>query len=420
MYFSSIKMEDDLLLEILSSKELGSKNVNEKNSSIKEKFYKETYESFSKVKEPLIQKIKYELPEQNYFQISPETYWIAMSFPNSPCCKFSISPKVESDALQNPEDLTAVVNSVIRQNINFFENFEKKLPRTRVWNLDGVSAIGKSSTFENIQKTNTRINCIGQNTHPGAHMGYLITSIKMMTESEANTIWDRTPYNNTLWFSIWEIITHIKNNKKSYNNENDTNTYCESLICDKNKKKLLGNHVLTDSQLLYWKICMNGTRNDIYSWLASNAKTILLVDSNELDATTRLRKRNNGHDLQRSKWLHYIRVQNFAYMYLATNFPEDFCIIDLNYLNGNQTLMQKIVRCIVDKYKINKADPISFRPLKCATVKPILTPRAQEFERTRNFQQLKFTKNLKYLAIDIERRDFYEDSQPLSKKNKSH
>ena len=400
-------MENNLLIKMLSSKELGpQQNVNEGNDS-KEKlnFYRDTYKSFSIVKgvdEILMKKIQYDPPKQNYFQISPQAYWTAMSFPNSQCGKNSISSKEENDALKNSEDLLAIVNSIICQNITFFENFESKLPMTRVWNLDGVTACGKSSTIKNIQKTNTRINCIGQNTHPGGHMGYLITSIKMMTESKANTIWDRTAYNNTLWFSIWEIISHIKGNAEAYNQENYTNTYCESLITDQNMKKLLGNHVLTDSQLLSWNICMNETRNDIYGWLASNAKTILLVDSNELNATARLSKRNNGHDLERSKWLHYIRAQNFAYMYLATNFPEDFCIIDLNYLNGNQTLMQKIVRCIIEKYKINDANPISFKPLRCATVKPILTPRAQEFERIRNFQQQKFTKNLKYLAINTD------------------
>ena len=425
-------MENDLLIKMLSSKELGhQQNLNEEyDSKNKIKFYKDIYKSFSIIKgidETLIKKIQYEPPKQNYSQISPQVYWTAMSFPNSQCCKSSITLKEENDALQNYEDLIAIVNSIFHQNIKFFENFKIKLPRTRVWNLDGVSACGKSSTIKNIQKTNTRINCIGQNTHLGGHMGYLITSIKMMTESKANTIWDRTAYNNTLWFSIWEIIAHIKGNAESYNQENYTNTYCESLITDKNMIKLLGNHVLTDSQLLSWNICMNETRNDIYDWLASNAKTILLVDSNELNATTRLSKRNKGHDLERSNWLHYIRAQNFAYMYLATKFPEDFCIIDLNYLNGNQTLMQKIVRYIINKYKINDANPISFKPLRCATVKPILTPRAQEFERTRNFQQLKFTKNLKYLAIN---RDYNVDTtdtdtdgnhhhdQPLNKKSK--
>ena len=264
--------------------------------------------------------------------------------------------------------------------------------------MDGVSACGKSSTFQNIQKTNSRINCIGQNTHPGAHMGYLMTSIKMMTYSKPNIIWDRTPYNNTLWFSIWEIISHIKHNNEAYNKENYTNIYCESLIFDKNQKKLLGNHVLTDTQLLYWKICMMETRIDTYSWLSANAKTVLLVDSNEINATKRLRTRNKCHDIERSGWIHYIRAQNFAYMYLATNFPDDYCIIDLNYLNGNQTLMQKIVRHIMHTYEIKKANPLPFKPLKCATVKPILSPMAQEFERTRNYQQLKFTKNMKYLA----------------------
>ena len=142
---------------------------------------------------------------------------------------------------------------------------------------------------------------------------------------------------------------------------------------------------------------MTETRTDSYSWLSGIAKTILLVDSNEEAAKQRLIHRNKSQDMQRSSWMHYIRVQNFAYMYLATKFPEDYCIIDLNYLNGNQTLMQKIIRHIINTYKVTRANPITFSPLKCGTVKPLLSPMAEQFERTRNYQQLKFTKNMKYL-----------------------
>ena len=409
---SSLNDPKNIIFKTLSSKELGCQNQDPSDveCDIKEKLYTDIYKSFSYVnklllKKPYLNSVLLENvntnskpPHQHYSRITPETYWTSLSYPNSQCSKRPISTQDEFDALSNDESLTTIVAAVTCQNIHFFESFETKIPRTSVWNLDGVSGCGKSSTFQDIKKSNIHMKCIGQNTHPGAHMGYLITSMKMMTASDPGAIWDRTPYNNTLWFSIWEIISHVKNNYESYNKDNSSNTYCDTLLMDGTQKKFLGNRVLTDSQLLYWKICMTETRNDTYGWLSANAKTILVVDSFESGSTKRLSCRNKGSDKERSDWLHYIRAQNFAYMYLATNFPEDYCIIDLNYLNGNQTLMQKIIRRITDRYKIDKTNPLTFTPLKPATVKPLLTPMAEQYERTRNYQQLKFTKNMKYLA----------------------
>ena len=408
----SLNDPQNIISKTLSSKELSHSNQEDPLSveyNLKEKFYMDTYKSFSSENKDLLDKLNtttmlsentnYKHSLQPYRRITPKTYWTSLSYPNSQCSKPPISRKELSDALSNEDGLNTILTNIICQNIHFFENFETKIPRTQVWNLDGVSGCGKSSTFKDINKSNFRIHCIGQNTHSGGHMGYLITSIKMMTEAQPGTIWDKTPYNNTLWFSIWEIISHIKNNNETYNKDNTTNTYCDTLILDEIQKKLLGTRVLTDSQLLYWKIFMTETRNDIYGWLSANAKTILVVDSDEQYATQMLIDRNKGQDRERgSNWLHYIRAQNFAYMYLATNFPEDYCVIDLNYLNGNQTLMQKIIRRITNTYRITKANPLTFVPLKCATVKPMLTPMAEQFERTRNYQQLKFTKNMKHLA----------------------
>lgn len=227
----------------------------------------------------------------------------------------------------------------------------------RPWCIDGVCATGKTSLLspERLVKTNDRLYCVANNTHISSALGYTFTSLELM-QLDLSKVYDRTPYHNIYpWLPIWTSLASFGTDSS---------------------------HRVTVSDI--HNTLTNTVHRKTMEFLVDKVKCILLVDSNEEMARERLAKRNCDDDSKRARWPNYIRLQNLFYYYLATTYPKQFILIDLNAFCGDLSRVQKTINLICDRLKKSLSVPIysSFAPIERKT-KQILNDWAKEQERIR-------------------------------------
>lgn len=173
------------------------------------------------------------------------------------------------------------------------------------------------------------------NSNPIAALGYAFTTIKMI-EANPNTVWDRMATNNFLWNRIWLIIVQSKEN-------NDELDY----------------HAM---ETILDTISLESIESMMYTY------DIILINSNEEQCRLNLLNRgineSNASDVERSNWKNYIKIQNYAYLWLARKF--NLMLIDTANF-PNLTLLQraiaKVCKYIIDKIPENKRESL-FEPLE--------------------------------------------------------
>jgi hypothetical protein len=146
-----------------------------------------------------------------------------------------------------------------------------------------------------------------------------------------------------------------------------------------------------------WSTYANAIRPDVEATLLSFTNNIILVDSNEDRARYRFWMRNEGNDRLRSNKINYIKVQNYFYATLALNHPDKICMIDINWFDGNLTLVQDVICEIIATYNgTNFPQGLQFEPLILNDVdKLTFTEEFEANERTRPPQTIMFTDELK-------------------------
>lgn len=306
---------------------------------------------------------------------SVPNYWISLGLRKSQCAApVLVCPTYET-----------IYQDIKHRNSIFFAKFDTTPVDVPIWSIDGTCATGKSSSLSNMFKTNTHLNIFGINTHPYSSIGYYYSSLKMLSEKArvSNIVADRTPYNNLYpWISIWQMIALIEKEKytksrNSYTTEFNTEEY-----------NLIPN-IFNDYLLNKFRDFLDIYPDYVYTEFVSTTKTILVVDSNENKVKARLASRNENSDLERSKWMCYITLQNFAYAYMALKFPENFIIIDLNRYDGQITSVQNVINEITRKIPIAKTDTVNFQTLEPS--KPIALT-VKTFEKLEHIRPMRYTK----------------------------
>lgn len=266
--------------------------------------------------------------------------------------------------------LDEAVNLIKRVNSRFF-NESPLRKMTATWTVDGLSACGKTSTYKDtiIRKSNNHMALIAHNTHPSSHIGYSFTQLKMQMNN-AHSIWDRNAFNNYVWLKIWSCIS-----------------YAHKFKCERVPLNVM-------------RRVFDELNSDTIRFFGDAAANIIVVDSNEESARSRLAQRNENSDLHRSNWLYYQQVQNYFYARLTHDFPDKFCLIDINWFDGSLHLMQNVIRCLIESESITVNDsfaPPLFEPLVCDVKKGFLKYEYEKYERMRPIQTLSFTHGAKRL-----------------------
>lgn len=263
----------------------------------------------------------------------------------------AVTPKKKATST---EQLLSIIKS---ENCLFFNS-----PKVNIWTVDGVCATGKSSLSKhlNIQKSNYSINSIGQNTHLTSSIGYIFSTLKLYKD---NTVWDRNCFNNVTWYTIWLLLSELESDA-SFNN---------------------------------WQIYANLVHHYVEEKLLSFSNNIIIIDSNETRANNRLYNRNTNNDRLRSCRPNYIRAQNYFYTMLAKKHPNLVCLIDLDWCDGNQTMLQECVIEIIDSFASNQfPKDLKFEPLCLDHIgKSIYSENFITNERTRPLQTIMFTNYIK-------------------------
>lgn len=258
-----------------------------------------------------------------------------------PCDEFLIPPL--TTAINN-EDLEktnndihmrnklAIINHIKDTNSIFFNAFyddNLKLDyKYKCVQVDGTCSVGKTTILSLLNshgihtgKTNDMMFTINFNTHTSYSLGYSYESLKLMEKNE-NTVWDRSPHNNILWFTIWCLISKTEKVKEL----DESHFYMFRSILESDQSNILEKIFLTCSP------------------------SIIIINSDEDYCKQKLQERNTGSDRERASWPHYITIQNFAYGWLASKFPDKIILIDiahyLNHINGHRLLQEAVVDII--------------------------------------------------------------------------
>ncbi len=309
---------------------------------------------------------------------------------------------------------------IMRQNPQF------KFKLNTVWCIDGVSATGKSSVFENIVKTNKTLYLASHNTNNACALGYFFTSLEQMLKNhKESTIYDRTPFNNYTWMSIWSVLSRIvmdyRNNRSNSRNSNISTDE----ILEAASEFVVRCNNLSDY--------LNAMSTELEEFMYSQTNNIIIVDSNEDAARKRLQNRGEGSDVQRSKWADYIKLQNLFYYHMATKYPQHFILVDLNVFKGDLGAVQTGIRHIIydnmgvdaenvpEDFKMSIDDREHAKFEKCNPVgkQVLLTRMGEANERVRPCLNYNFTDVIKMDLKQMMRNSVLQPI-PIDKSSFSH
>ena len=336
-----------------------------------------------------------------------KTYWKSLGLSH---CTYKSKFIQECDGT----DIDRGIEFVKQHNPQFFRNIKTPVP-CAVWTIDGTCATGKTSSIPNMHKANRNLCNVAINTHISSATGYIFSAIQQMYEKPF-TVWDRSAYNNLYWLYYWLILAHIdkyydEKYKGNYKNSHYTREPEIIAASQRNNppEKWHFTEVLSDEVLYVWHNYMRAIHPYIRNYMAKQAKHIIIVDSNEQLNAYRLQSRGTGTDIERANMKHYLTVQNYGYADMALSQPEWYCLIDLAAFDGDQSLMQEIVKRIIDENKpvlLEQSNTsIGFTPLKPDCIKPYLNEEGQKNERLRPLTTHQFTNDTKLFIHNIANND---------------
>lgn len=335
-------------------------------------------------------------------------YWICLGLLKSQLCtQVKDDIKCETD----------IVDDIINTNISFFENTKKNI-KVPIVSVDGTCCTGKSTLCSrNVHiKTNYHMSNIGMNTNSASAIGYYFHSLKLMCDfvklhkkSDKLVLSDRTPWNNILWSLIWKMIVIIKQQQQhDYKYIEESNSY--SIMND-----ICNRRVYTDKILNMWKMIMSIPHSSLMKELVCSTLTVFIVDSNEKGTRDRLKCRGTGSDVERSHWDYYIDVQNYAYALVASKYPDNICIIDINrYADkfDHKTIMKTINDLLVYHFKNFKYENINIKfdhddsnMFVCDKV----SLEGTLYERQRPFKMDGFCTNIKHAYVNYRSEQNYSE-----------
>lgn len=322
----------------------GSSNLNGFNIKNSNFYIPESMDQFNKLIE--VSKLQLEnhkgkrngdVKSQLYFKQIYMNRYIREPMPNflTPNLPINNETDAENNRLIHKLNIKKIINHIKDTNSTFFNSFYEKLDemnyKYKSITVDGTCCVGKSTLLSllsqhgiNHAKSNNMMYTSNINTHISYSMGYSYKSLELMEEYE-NMVWDRSPYNNIFWFKLWCIIS------KTFNVD----------VLDELHFSMFRTILESDSSNVLEQIFLTCVPN------------ILIVNSDEDFCKQKLKCRKTGSDVERSNWNHYITIQNFAYSWLASKYPNKIILIDAaqyinNHVNGHSLLQESIVEIIKD------------------------------------------------------------------------
>ena len=314
-------------------------------------------------------------------------YWIGLGLPHVLPTPIASNGSVE-DMIKDIED----------SNLKFFKspvNFVHPL-----FSLDGTACVGKTTLTQRFQsiKTTRLISSVAMDSHPMSSLGYHMQSQAMFEEfckkyenDLEPLVSDRTSWNNYLWGQIWKILAFFSSQAPARVNGN---SYTDIFSIT----KTLEAPVYSDYTINMMKSILTSLHFDVYEDLLKFNRSIFIIDTDEESVRKRMADRNEGADYERSTWGDYVRIQTFAYAFMAQMFPEYICLIDLNKYK-NLTFGEKLqgietlIRTHYDYTTTNIVIPE--RPLMFEYQCSPLTESGVEHERRRPSKMDAFTTDLK-------------------------
>ena len=205
------------------------------------------------------------------------------------------------------------------------ENQRNSFSQTKFRNIfiDGQAACFKTSILGYAgRKYKTTLEL--RNSHPLSLMGYLFSAEKFAIEHQNEHVFiDRTPANCFDWsVFIWSALVHF--GTKISANLSDIRSFYESKTVD--IETLVSLH--------------------------ERYVTVFVGDSNFDSCRERMRKRNEGSDLERSFWANYPEAQFVFYQFLAekTNSP----FFDKNKFHSNSEFMKTVKSRLEELFQTNQ------------------------------------------------------------------
>ncbi|AAN04408.1 Orf115 [Heliothis zea nudivirus] len=268
----------------------------------------------------------------------------------------------------------------------YLDSLKKSAVTTKSICIDGMSAVGKSSIATRLDgkmlKPGSGSRLISRNSHPSSCMAYVFNFIKAMIEADKGgsvTLFDRLPFNTLMWNKIWLMLGRAER---------------EGTIDEK--------HMFKYTDYL---------DSDVIESMAMLSFNIILVDSDFKRAAQRLRAREEGCDVERSQWWHYMPIQYFAYVALHARWPHLFYLIDLESFKGDQSAMQDYVVSLIKRidcfaseghdsiYKFEPIDMCTYTDAETGQRVPYVLCGDVKQERLRPLMDVSFTDGVKRFAL---------------------
>ena len=232
------------------------------------------------------------------------------------------------------QNIKSIVEHIKSTNSKFFHAFDYNSDslnyKYKCIAVDGTCCVGKSTLLTLLDhqgishlKSNSNMFSTNINTHPTYSLGYSHKSLELM-EQNKNTVWDRSPHNNILWFKIWYMLTITQNVE-----------------------------VLDKSHFYEFRAILESESSEVLEeTFLTCIPNIIIINSDEDYCKQKLFERNTGSDVERSFWKHYITLQNFAYSWLANKYINKIILIDAaQYINKHQLGLSLLQEAIVEIIK---------------------------------------------------------------------
>lgn len=248
--------------------------------------------------------------------------------------------------------------SVLKQRINVEDccQTDKSLPNYS-FNLDGVSATGKTSIIESCglphSKVQRRINVINSDTYFPSMLGYVSEGM----QAQLYPPWrinDRSPLNCIEWRLLWSLASHL------VDKHGPGGGFCAE-----------SGKIIEEEDAKYIDEAFDSLMNSyFYRDLRARLHGLAIIDSNVTRCNQRRSMRNESlNDVLRSKWPWYTPLQNIMYKKLYPNAYIDLMWFD-HADDGNVfKAISKFIVYIVDNLK-QQHEKIESLPLPLPIVLP--------------------------------------------------
>lgn len=240
--------------------------------------------------------------------------------------------------MNNPKEIIHQIQSKLWQSPNVL-NTDIFPGANHTLCLDGVSCAKKTTIlthslvesnsreqYHQVVKTQQLHRFVNADCYFPSMLGYICTGLQSLNAGSPHFN-DRSPLNVIEWHILWRCMGDFSH--RYGNVRPDNNTHEESMA-------------------LYRSIFENLRQADFYKSMRSKINCIVLIDS-DLNRCDRLHaKRNEGSDMERSKWLFYTPLQNLMYKTLYPEAHFDWATLPENHHSDMIELLANTLNKAVD------------------------------------------------------------------------